>query len=233
MGNRLPEFVNVGRGVYTLVEAEHLTKVPRWSIRRWTRGYSYLEGGERHYVPPVVGRDSNSDSGPILNFADLVEVRFLHAFRSHGVSWKAIRISAQGAKELLGRPHPFSTKLFRTDGRTILGDVGRATKDKALLDMVTNQYTFERVVEPYLYSELDFDDMNDPTRWWPLGRKRRVVIDPLRSFGAPIGVKSGIPTKILSNAVEAEKSMQFVARWYDVSVSEIKDALAFETRLAA
>jgi uncharacterized protein (DUF433 family) len=228
-----PHFINVGRGVYTLAEAEYLTRVPRWSIRRWTRGYSYIHRGERLYVPPVIGRDETTDTGPVLNFADLVEVRFLHAFRSHGVSWHAIRVAAYEAKELLGRTHPFSTKLFKSDGRTILGEIGRETNDKVLLDMVSSQYTFEAVVKPYLYAELEYGDFDNPKQWFPLGQTRLVVIDPLRSFGAPIVIKSGIPTRILSNAVKTENSVDFVARWYDASLEEVKDAVEYESRLAA
>jgi uncharacterized protein (DUF433 family) len=137
------------------------------------------------------------------------------------------------AKELLGRTHPFSTKLFRSDGRTILGEVGRGTNDKILLDMVSSQYTFETVVKPYLYTELEYGEFDDPRQWFPLGHKRLVVIDPLRSFGAPIVVKSGVPTRILSNAVATEHSVDFVARWYDASIQEVKDAVEYESRLAA
>jgi hypothetical protein len=40
------------------------------------------------------------------------------------------------------------------------------------------------------------------TRWWPLGKQRSVVLDPQRSFGAPIASGSGIPTATLVLAAE-------------------------------
>ena len=98
---------------------------------------------------------------------------------------------------------------------------------------MNEQYVFEKVIAPYLYIGLDFNELKEPARWWPLGKNRYVVIDPQRSFGAPIVAKAGIPTKILNGAVKAEKSIEFVAKWYGVEVDEVLDAVQFETKRAA
>ena len=184
-------------------------------------------------MPPIIGRDLESLESPILTFADLIEIRFLDAFRREGVSSKALRIASQRAKEYLGRHHPFSTQIFKSDGRTILAEITKETGDKVFLDIVNDQYVFENVIGSYLYSGLDFNDLKEPARWWPMGRDRAVVIDPRRSFGAPIVTKGGIPTKILNSAVNAEKSIEFVANWYGVEVNEVKDAVQFESKQAA
>ena len=80
---------------------------------------------------------------------------------------------------------------------------------------------------------MDFNDLKEPARWWPLGKDRSIVIDPHRGFGAPIVAKAGIPTKILNSAMSAEKSYEFVANWYGISIEEVRDAVQFETKLAA
>jgi uncharacterized protein (DUF433 family) len=184
-------------------------------------------------MPPLIGRAPHFSDSPILTFSDLIEVRFLEAFRQHGVSTRALRIASQRAKELLGRHHPFSTQIFRSDGRTILAEITKNTGDKFLLDIVNEQYVFEKVLAAYLYGGLDFNELKEPARWWPLGKDHSVVIDPQRSFGAPIVAKAGIPTKILNSAVLAEKSIEFVAKWYEVEIDEVRDAVEFENRLAA
>ena len=226
-------FSNIGRGVYTLAEASLLTGVNRQRISRWTRGYAFTYNGTRQTMPAIIGREPDSAESPILTFADLIEIRFLDAFRQYGVSTKALRIASHRAKELLGRHHPFSTQIFKSDGRTILAEITKATGDKVLLDIVNEQYVFEKVIAPYLYIGLDFNELKEPARWWPLGKNRYVVIDPRRSFGAPIVAKAGIPTKILNGAVNAEKSIEFVAKWYGVEVDEVLDAVQFETKRAA
>jgi uncharacterized protein (DUF433 family) len=226
-------FINVGRGVYTLAEASRLTGVNRYRISRWTRGYTFSHHGKRQSMPPLIGGAPDSLESPILTFSDLIEIRFLDAFRQHGVSTPALRIASQRAKELLGRHHPFSTQIFKSDGRTILAEITKETGDKVLLDIVNEQYVFEKVIAAYLYVGLDFNELKEPARWWPLGKDHSVVIDPQRCFGAPIVAKAGIPTKILNSAVEAEKSIEFVARWYEVEINEVEDAVQFETKLAA
>ena len=226
-------FTNVGRGVYTLSEASQLTGVNRHQISRWTRGYTFSYHGSRQTMPPIIGRDFEALEPPILTFADLIEIRFLDAFRREGVSSKALRIASQRAKEYLGRHHPFSTQIFKSDGRTILAEITKEPGDKVFLDIMNDQYVFENVIGSYLYSGLDFNDLQEPARWWPIGKDRAVVIDPRRSFGAPIVTKAGIPTKILNSAVKAEKSIEFVAKWYGVELNEVKDAVQFESKQAA
>lgn len=226
-------FSTIGRGVYTLAEASLLTGVNRHRISRWARGYTFVYRGKRQTMPAIIGREPDSTASPILTFADLIEIRFLDAFRQKGVNTKALRIASQRAKELLGRHHPFSTQIFRSDGRTVLAEITKETGDRALLDILSDQFVFETVIASYLYAGLDFNELKEPARWWPLGKDRSVVIDPRRGFGAPIIARTGIPTKILSNAVSAEQSVEFVAKWYGVDVDEVKDAVHFETKLAA
>ena len=228
-------FLHIGKGVYSLAEAARLVKIPRQRISRWTRGYTYRYKGETHYTPPLIAGDiaPSADKGPILTFLDLLEVRFLDAFLVHGVSRKAVRIAALNARELLGRHHPFSTRICKTDGRSIFAEITKGTDDKRLLDVVRNQFVFVQVISPSLYAGIEFGESHDPQRWWPLGKKHVVVIDPQRGFGAPIVARSGVPTKVLAGAFKAEGSVEFVAKWYEVSEREVRDAVLFEERLAA
>lgn len=161
-------FTNVGRGVYTIAEASLLTGVDRHRISRWTRGYTFTYHGTRQSMPAIIGREADSAETPILTFADLMEIRFLDAFRQNGVSTKALRIAAQRAKELLGRHHPFSSQIFKSDGRTILAEITKETGDKVFLDIVNDQYVFEKVIASYLYSGLDLmisRSLLDGGRW--------------------------------------------------------------------
>ena len=144
----------------------------------------------------------------------------------------AIRIAAQRAKELLGRHHPFSTRIFRTDGRTILAEIAPGVRDHLLLDLVRNQYAFEKIIAPYLYAGIEFNELAEPQRWWPLGEARRVLLDPARAFGAPICIE-GVPTEILAGAMSAERDEELVSRLYDVAPESVRDAVDFENRAAA
>lgn len=228
------EFRLIGRGVYSLRDAERLTGIPQGRLRRWTTGYRYRVGLRFLYSPTAIAAATTAEVGiPALDFADLIEARFLEQFRRHRVPWKAIRLSAERARELLGRHHPFSTRIFKTDGRTIMAELVGGLGDRTLLDLVRNQYEFEQVVSPMLYARLEFNERDEPGRWWPLGRERSVVIDPARGFGAPITAREGVPTSILAASVAAERSVEDAAAIYQVALPAVRDAVEFEAHLAA
>jgi uncharacterized protein (DUF433 family) len=219
----------IGRGVYSPAEAYRLTGVPPRRIRRWTLGYYFDSRGRTIHSPPVIPTELPTVLGtPALDFADLLEIRFLNAFRESGVSWKAIRIASQRARELLGLKHPFSSRRFSTDGQTILAQFVTETGDEVMLDLVRRQYEFKHIISRYLFGQIDFDD-DTPARWWPMEGSRDVVVDPRRAFGAPIVSKEGVPTRILARAVIVEGSVDRVAELYDVAPPSVEAAVKYES----
>ena len=225
----------IGRGIYSLPEAHRITGVPIRSIRRWTYGYEWgALGAFRRRSAPVVHSALPELLGdlPALDFADLIEVRFLNAFRELGVSWKAIRIASDRAREILGLNHPFSSRRFSTDGHTILAQFVDETGDEHLVDLVRNQYEFERIIFQFLHGEIDFGDGDVPRRWYPVRGSRRIVVDPERAFGAPIVEVEGVPTRILAKAVDAEGSFGVVAKLFEVDPVSVEAAHAYEIALA-
>ena len=198
----------LGIGLYTIAEASRLTGVSAGRIRRWIAGYKYLYRDEvrkrppvwRGQLPIVMGRTA-------VGFLDLIEVQFVNALREKGASWKTIRLAAETAREIYRSDHPFATKgfLIRTDGKKILGYLLSGESDTPLMDLATNEFVMEKLVSPSLVHAIDFDE-KQALRWWPMGRDKKVMIDPRRSFGQPVVIEKGIPTVVLFDAYNAEKS---------------------------
>src|SRR3989442_8650458 len=166
------EVVNLlGVGIYTVPEASRLSLVHTRTIHRWIRGYEYRVGEDRHWSPQVITPVVPTIDGKYaLSFKDLIEVRFVDAFRKQGVSWKVVRQAAESAKKIFRTSHPFSTKRFQTDGRTILAELATAEGDGALLDIVRSQFVFREVLAPYLRG-LELSQGDEVIRWWPLERR--------------------------------------------------------------
>jgi uncharacterized protein (DUF433 family) len=224
----------LGLGVYGVSEAARLTGVSAGRIRRWVGGYTYKSGQAVHSSPPLWQRRIASADELVLSFRDLLEVRFVDAFVRHGVSWKTIRIAAEHAAEIVQDTHPFSTKKFKTDGHSVFAEILHETGEEALLDLVRKQWEIRPIVEQFLFEGIEFANLGiAPVRWWPLGLNRRVVIDPERSFGQPIVTPESVPTNVLARAVRAEGSLESVARWYQVDLKAVEDAVELEDRLAA
>lgn len=217
-------------GIYTLPEAARLTRVPISNIRRWALGYEFVRAGQRHWSPPLIKLQLHPIEGlAAVSFLDLQELRLLHAFRSRGATWQTLRVAHERAEALIGHSHPFSTGRFWSAGREILTEVAHAQRDRALENIVSRQLVFKRFIAPYLRG-LEFKD-RIAVRWYPR-RDRLVILDPTRNFGKPV-VKEGVPTRVLARSYGAERSVERVAKWYDVAVSSVRAAVDFERRQAA
>lgn len=217
-----------GVGLYTASEASRLTGIPTARIRRWLRGYRHAGGASLPLWAPGIPQ---LGSGLEVTFLDLIEARFVHAFVKQGVSLKHIRAALQRAREIAGSDYPFSTQKFRTDGRRIFAEVQEVTGDKAVIDLVRNQFAFKSVIEPS-FKGLEFE-ASQVVRWRPWPERKAIVLDPSRSFGAPIIDSDGVPTGALARAFAVRKSFKSVAHDYLVPEQSVRDAVAFEERLAA
>ena len=157
----------VGRGIYTIPEASRLTHVSTGRVRRWVKGYSFRVLDSLHSSPPILPGLPPIEGVIALEFLDIVEIRFVDAFLDAGVSWKALRLAHLKGREIFGTGHPFSTRKFSTDGRSIFVEVGREVSEPALLDLVKNQLVFRKLTMPFL-RQLEFSDDDTASRWWPL-----------------------------------------------------------------
>jgi uncharacterized protein (DUF433 family) len=230
MSTDRPRFI--GKGIYGVPEASRLTGVPRACIRRWLNGYHYETSRGPKSAAPVFERELPLIEGELaLSFLDLIEVRVVNSLREQNFSWKLIRLAEQHAREVFSLDHPFATKTFKTDGKRIFADLRKSRGERPLIDLVDNQFAFRSLVEPNL-RDLDFDSHLKAVRWWPLGIRHRVLLDPQRNFGQPI-VPEGVPTSVIWQASRHGDSLETVAKWYEVDARAVKDAVEFERKLAA
>lgn len=224
----------LGIGIYGIPEASRLLRMSRSRIRRLMLGYTWrLKSGEPTSSPPVIhGQLPKYESHVELGFLDLVEALAIKGMLegSPPIPWRDVRLAHDAAMRMLNTTHPFATHRFKTGGREILISVGKETESKALLNMVTNQLSFEKLIEPYVKEAIDYEDL--AKMWWPIGRDRSVVIDPKRHFGQPI-VEQGVPTSILFQPYRAGRSIESIAAWYEVNEQAVKDAIDFEEDLLA
>ena len=165
-----------------------------------------------------------------IGFRDLIELRFVKAFTDAGVGLLAIRNCLAYARDCVRDEHPFSTRRFQTDGRTIFLESMERAGETKLLDLKKRQYVFKQVIER-TFKDLDIED-DTVARWRPFRGKKSIVIDPGRAFGQPIASQFGIPTVALAEAVEAEGSVDDVARIFEVPARIVRNAVHFEESLA-
>lgn len=220
----------IGVGLYELAEAAAITGIPANSLKRWLFGYkAQSKQYDGIWTPSVSEKIPN-----ILSFHDLLEVRFVDAFRQHGVSLQAIREASNYAREQFNNDFPFTCRQFQTDGKSIFAVVQEKTGDDSLLDLVKRQQVFKSVVSPSLYQGIEYFDDETAARWFPVKNSEAIVIDPARNFGKPMLNASGLDVETVVQAWKAEgEDKKRVARLYELPVNAVEEALNYHLSLVA
>lgn len=230
----------IGTGIYSPDEAAALLKAPTAEVRRWAFGYARQRGGRRvEYAPLIHTELPEIDDERALTFVELVELMFIKGFRRAGAPWHAVREAAVVAARLFETEHPFALRKFFADPSGVYAELKEADDGNSLIQLAgSGQHVFGEIIRPYL-GQLDFDPLEMPTRWWPMGRDGRVVLDPTVAFGRPIVAEAGIPTRALAEALDAEqrydreRAVDRVSWLFKIPPRHVQSAARFEQWLKA
>ena len=210
----------LGTGMYTLSQAAGLIQVSPRKLRGWVKGYKNLRIDAVRISTPVIAPQAE-DLG-LLTFYELIELFFVKQFADVGVTLPKIKRAHELLREKWDTPYPFARNDLYTDGRELLSKSGADYEEVA-----STQKVFAYI--ELFFHNLDFGQDRMAECWWPLGRQELVVLDPARSFGSPIEVKSGIQTDVLYRAYEVEmQDIGAVAAWYEISEEAVEAAVRFE-----
>ena len=224
-----------GKGIYTLTTAAKFLKMNPQKMRRWIKGYTYYKNMEYRSIEPLFKTEFEYNSADaIISFLDLTELLFINTFIYYGINIKKIRKAAIAASKLLDTSHPFAVQKIYTDGKSIFAKIAQEVNDSSLLDLLEKQYQFEEIIESTLYESIDFSKYdNFAERWWPLGKKVGIVLDPSRNMGQPILNEYNIRTELIYELYKTNHSINEISNWYELDKNAIEVAISFEKGLAA
>jgi uncharacterized protein (DUF433 family) len=217
----------LGRGIYSIPEAAHLIGMPSDRVRRWVSGYH--SSTQKPHQPIVASELPEVEGKVAISFRDLLELHFIKAFLSHGMTLQKIRKAAKIASEVLGvESHPFSEHKFMTDRKNIMQTVG-----ERMLNLNESQYEIEGVIKQSLFHGFVYTG-KVAGAWKPSEKEKSVILDPKFALGKPIIENTGIRTRAIFNAWQAEgNDSKIVAQQFALTVKQVKDAVSFETKMAA
>ena len=225
----------LGTGIYPLHQAARLVGAQPRAVRRWLKGYSWNCNEGRSSSQPLWCTQLVDQGLPdeVIGFRDLLELRLVAAFVKHGVGLKVIRATVDEAAATFGGSYPLTNHRFLTDGKRIFLDAIEATGERRMSDLLRKQFVFSEIIKPSLYAGIEYS-AGGALRWFPMGRRRDIVLDPALQFGTPVLTAVGIPTDTIHAAFIAEggdKAM--VARVFDIAPRMVSAAVEFEEKLAA
>jgi len=224
----------LGKGIYTLSVVAKILKINPNKMRRWIKGYTYYKNEECRSSKPLFKTEFEyNPNDVIISFLDLTELLFINTFIEYGISIQKIRKAAITASSLLNTSHPFAIKKMFTDGKSIFAEIAQKEKDTSLLDLIKKQYQFEKIIKPLLYKCIDFDKHDYAEKWWPLGKKENIVLDPSRNMGQPILNKYNVRTELIYELYKSKHSINEISDWYELDKESIKKAIDFEIGMVA
>jgi uncharacterized protein (DUF433 family) len=220
----------LGVGLYSLPEAARLLRMPSATLRHWLLGSASM-AGPRHPPPLVRRNDLELVARGLLTFTELIELLLIRRLGAAGVSLTAIRAVAEQAAAALQTFYPFTAAPFYGDRTTPLTGNGDAAFLPRDIPAWENNGAVGETVRAEFAAQLDFGE-DRVSRYWPLGKDRRVVLDPGRAFGQATDPASGVPTRVLAGSHAAGETVDAMAQWYRVEPEAVRDAIQFEQSFA-
>ena len=173
-----------------------------------------------------------STGDDVVTWGEFVELGYLRGYRRALVSLQHIRPVIERLREELGLRYPLAhSRPWVYDRQLVLRIQEEAHLDASLAFIIRSgqELMLAREVESYL-QKVEFTD-DDVARLRPAGKTSPVVIDPEFSFGRP-SIR-GVATERIAELYRSGASPEFLAEAYELPISDINAAIAYETQLAA
>lgn len=218
------------REMYSEAEAARLLRVPQSTLNYW------LEGGVRRgkTYKPVIRIEPSGGRSPVT-WAEFIEAGLLRAYRrSHNVPMAELRDFIDRLRDNYGTPYPLAHhRPFVADRKLLLRlqEAAHLGADFALVAEVSGQLILTPASESF-FERVEWED-DVAAGWRPHDDPRSPVrMLPNVRFGRP--AVRGISTEVLWEHVEeAGEDVDEVADVFELSVDDVRWALAYETSLRA
>jgi uncharacterized protein (DUF433 family) len=217
------------REMFSEAEAARLLRVPQSTLHYWLDGGKYR--GKNY--KPVIRVEPRGDRS--VTWAEFVEAGLLREYRrTHRVPMAELRTFIDLLRERYDVPYPLAhRKPFVSGGRQLVLEA----QDESGLDA---EYCLVAVTRGQLILTPPAEAFVDRVTWegdWAAEWRPHddpaspVRMAPTVRFGRP-NVK-GISTEVLWEHVDAGEDFEDVAEAFDLEVSDVRWALAYETSLRA
>src|SRR5439155_13971564 len=218
---------------YSILDGSHYLRISPSTLKSWVVGRDYRVQSEEKRSRPLIAPAQDKPT-LLLSFVNLVEAHVLDAMRhKHGVPLRRVRSALDYVQRQFGDKHPLITQEFKTDGVHLfieqLGALIIASKG--------GQIGLRKVFEQHL-ERIEHDEKGIALRLFPFTRPSHaeqpkiIVIDPRFSFGRPVIVGSGIPTRAVFERYLAGESSDHLAEDFRRTREEIDEAIRCEASVA-
>ena len=213
--------VEIGIGIYTPSEIAQILRIPSHTVNRWIDIYWDGKLGkefETRYSWKV-------DNSKAVSFHTLVEFYVMMQFSEAGVKPKQVFTAHKELSELYQTAFPFAMRQVLDGIKTDSKKVYFTHNDDTITLDGTKQFNLSYI--ELFFKNLEFDADQLASRFWPMGKNKSILVDPLRKFGHPIIDGNNIYPETLNNHYVAGDPIKYIAHVYDLTEQEVNDAIQF------
>jgi uncharacterized protein (DUF433 family) len=211
--------IEFGNGIYTVPDLAAILNLPLPKVRRWLNDFYNSRLGEKYHGKYSSGEGRNK----VTNFYTLIEFYVFYLLREHHVSVKKIMTAHEHMANQLKTPYPFASSQILTEGKNIfftLPDGTTMYADKS------QQIVIRKAIESFC-KKIRYSKNHLADRYYPLGKKRHVVVDPHHQFGQPVIDGTNILADTIYSLYKAQEPIEMIANLYELSEQQVADAVNF------
>lgn len=212
----------IGEGIFLIKDVSEILRLPYAKVRHWLIEYWNNRFGKKHG-----GYSFGDDGNKAINFYTLIEFLCFYKLREEGLSAHKIQKIHDVLSKDLKTIYPFAKYSLYTDGKHVWYE---HIENLVRIDG-KRQISFKQILEPYL-KNIDFDKNQIATRYFPIGREHKVVVDPKHQFGQPTIVGTNIKIETIYNLLNGGETKESVSYLYDLSLPQVNDAILYYKKVA-
>ena len=210
--------------MYSFKEVARLSGVSVSTVRNWLYGYTVDE----RQVSPLL---KASPDITCCSFLNLIEIMVAARFRkAEGTSYKVVKCTYENAKKLYSFDYPFANSELRM--KAIGGHIVHMLKEKGSFQAIDTpeQYTLPDLVRE-LTEQLEYE-LELAAKWYPVGKKIPIVVDPYISSGVPTIEGRGITVENIEKRFYLGKqTWEFIAKDLELEQSVVQEVIRFAPRV--
>lgn len=214
--------IEVGIGIYTTREIANILGISYAKVNRWINKYWDGRLGEA-YQQKYSWKVEDSRA---VSFHTMVEFYLMSTFSEYGVKTQKILKAHQELSQLMKTAFPFATEKvlngISTDGKSIY----YKHEDGFVVSLDGSKQLNLELINIF-FKKLDFDNGTLASRFWPMGKKKKVVCDPKVQFGAVTIPGTRVYPETIYDMFNAGDSKRLIASTYDLSMEKINDAIEY------
>ena len=218
---------------YTVREAAKLARTHPRNIRNWLLGLDY----EYRSMKLVFGNERNERGDLMLSFLELAEVIMVARFREprypgsnrRRVTLAKVRTAHSTARTIWSDiAYPFASLNLKELGGEIMHTIDTENPAGGMMALSKHgQWALPESVESEI-EKFDFESDRLPTRWYPAGKNKPIVVDPELAAGRMSIVGTRVTVEIVHDRFfNAKEDIAYIARDLSLKKTDVEEAIKY------